>query len=882
MKRHFYYLFLFHSLILFGQKPLSQEDKIYNTVDAFVADPTAENLNNLNSTENAFWKNPKPKTKNELLSIVILNCNKAYYENQFNKIQEAVSSYEKAWKIYQKHHLNNYDIVEYCLKPLGNLYTILGDYDNAENTIKQYYYIANQEKNQNKKIAAILNLSNVYQNSGKIDLAIDLLEKTIRSEKLSKIQKGILWNNLGNNYLLSSKGNLMRPEIHQNSKNAFELAVQYLKNERGQSETLSNSYRNLATLNRQRENFKIANSYLSEAEKLFLETNHQPRKTAKLYYERALLLFDEQKFTESKKQITAIFKILLSNYNAKDILPNQSQLYAETVLIDALDLQAEILKQKHPKKALKAYELSFYIEDLLMNTLVYENSKILAQLRSRNRTEKCLTIYHQLYKEENKIQYLEDAFQLSERTKSGILKNYRSNIKNASIEEKQFSKQLQNLNNDILKEQQKGDLADISKINLLIKKQNEMMLSLKKVQLKNQDYIPEKCDLKSLFSKLEKEKAIMVHYFMGFENQYYFTLENNQINLNRLNTAHVSIPKIARFVDYFNSADVITNDISGYNKCGKEAFDILKLPNNSIYKTIVIVPDGVLCFLPFEALITKESNTTNFAKMHYLINDYAIAYNNSASFYLNAKPFSKEEKKVLGIFPVFENTPFALSYSKKEMQSIQQNFRGKYFENAEATFDNFKKNATDYSILHLSTHADAGDVVTPASIKFYDQEILYSELYHLKINPDLVVLSACETGIGKLFKAEGAMSVARGFQLAGAQNLLISLWKVNDYTTSVFMDYFYQNIKNKQSYFEANRQAKLDFMKDKTIPNAKKSPYYWSAFVYYGAAETSEKTNYGLYIWISIGIIGLLFLLKKGFRKVTQNRKRRFAKFDKH
>ena len=197
------------------------------------------------------------------------------------------------------------------------------------------------------------------------------------------------------------------------------------------------------------------------------------------------------------------------------------------------------------------------------------------------------------------------------------------------------------------------------------------------------------------------------------------------------------------------------------------------------------------------------------------------------------------------------------------MQSIQQNFKGKYFENAEATFDNFKKNATDYSILHLSTHADAGDVVTPASIKFYDQEILYSELYHLKINPDLVVLSACETGIGKLFKAEGAMSIARGFQLAGAQNLLFSLWKVNDYTTSVFMDYFYQNIKNKQSYFEANRQAKLDFLKDKSIPNAKKSPYYWSAFVYYGAVETSEKTNYGLYIGISIGIIGLFLLYFK-------------------
>ena len=68
----------------------------------------------------------------------------------------------------------------------------------------------------------------------------------------------------------------------------------------------------------------------------------------------------------------------------------------------------------------------------------------------------------------------------------------------------------------------------------------------------------------------------------------------------------------------------------------------------------------------------------------------------------------------------------------------------------------------------------------------------------MNINSHLVVLSACETGIGKLYKSEGAMSIARGFQFAGAQNLLFSLCKVNDYTTSVFMDLFYKNIKENQ------------------------------------------------------------------------------------
>lgn len=858
---HLYgFIFLFLSLNVFGQ---NQENKIYNAVDSFIANPSAKALQHLRNIESDFWKSARPKTKDELLAIVVLNCNKAYYENQFGQMQNAILSYEKAWQIYQKQKLSDYDIIEFCLKPLGNLYTILGDYDSAENTIKQYFFIVNTSKNypeaQKQKFAAILNLSNVYQSSGKISLAIELLEKTLKTEQLSNLQKGILWNNLGNNYLLSSTGYLMRPETHQSATKAFESSIKILENEKNQSETLSNSYRNLATLNRQRQNFEAANSYLEKAEKLFLQTkNQQPRKLAKLYYEKALLLFDERKYDESKKQISLVFKTLIPNYNSKDILPNQNQLYAETVLVDALDLCGEILRINQPQKAISAFELSFYIEDLLMSGLVYENSKILMQLRSRNRTEKCISIYNGLFKKEGKTAYLEKAFQLAENTKSGILKSYRSNIKNASAEEKQLLQELQNLNNAILKEQQKGDFADILKINQFIKKQNELMISLKKIQSKNPDYIPEKCDLKALFKKLENDKAMMVYYFMGFENQYYFTLQNNRISLNRLPFGDGKIYNIIHFIDYFNNANAITNDISGYVNSGKIAYDLLKLPTNYVNQNLIIVPDGILNFLPFEALITQKSNTTNFAKMNYLMNDFKIAYNTSANIYLNSKPVSKSEKTILGVFPVFEKSAFELRYSKKELESIRSNFKGKYLENAQASFSNFKNNASNFSILHLSTHASSGDIETPASIKFYDQEILYSELYNMHINPDLVVLSACETGIGKLYKAEGAMSIARGFQFAGAQNLLFSLWKVNDFTTSVFMADFYKNIKNDVSYFEANANAKRDYLNDKSIPNAKKSPYYWSSFVYYGSISAEEKSaNYIPYIVSLLIVIGL-------------------------
>ncbi|MDX6181192.1 CHAT domain-containing tetratricopeptide repeat protein [Flavobacterium sp. Fl-77] len=874
MTKRYCYFFFFFTLILFGQKDVNPEEAIYRAIDVFVANPNMQSLQKLSAAEANFWKNSKSKTKEEWLAIVVLNCNKAYYENQLGQTSSSIKSYEKAWQLYQKKKLQGYDIIEYCLKPLGNLYTILGDYDSAENTIKQYFFIVNTTPDYpdaaGQKFAAILNLSNVYQSSGKNNQAIELLENTLKTEKLSTIQKGVLSNNLGNAYLLSSKNILLIRNSDDKAEKAFNASIQYLKDEKNQSETLSNSYRNLASLYRQRQQFDVANRYFEEAEKLFLEIQNPPiRKKTKLYYDKAVLLFDQKKYRESDEQIKTILSILLPNYTtAKNTLPYTNDLYPETLLMDAIDLQAEIfLKQNKPKKALEAFELSFYIEDLLMNIMVYENAKIITQLRARNRTEKCISIYENLYFKEKKTSYLLRAFELAEKTKSGILKDYLATVKTASSEEKSLLRQLQNLNNEIVKEQQKGSLASIEIINKAIRKQNEVMLSLKKIQFEKDYLDAKKIDTEALLSKLEKQKAFMIYYFMGNEKMYFFTLEDQKIALNYINITHTAIPKIVQFIDYFNDSNSINNDISGYNKYGKIAYDVLKLPKKNNYKNLIIVPDGILNFVPFEALITEESNTINFAKMHYFLNDFNIAYNNSASFYLNSSSLSSNEKSILGVFPIFEDTNFELTYSKKELQSIRVNFQGKYLENSAATYANFKNNAAQYAILHLSTHASSGDIETPASIKFYDREILYSELYGLTIKPDLVVLSACETGIGKLYKAEGAMSIARGFQLAGAQNLLFSLWKVNDYTTAVFMDDFYQNIKNNQSYFEANANVKHDFLNNPDITNAKKSPYYWSAFVYYGTISPPEKpTNYIVYFLSFLGLIGL-FLIFNRYRK---------------
>nr|WP_081958599.1 CHAT domain-containing protein [Algibacter lectus] len=115
--------------------------------------------------------------------------------------------------------------------------------------------------------------------------------------------------------------------------------------------------------------------------------------------------------------------------------------------------------------------------------------------------------------------------------------------------------------------------------------------------------------------------------------------------------------------------------------------------------------------------------------------------------------------------------------------------------------------------------------------------------------------------MGKLYKGEGAMSIARGFQYAGAQNILFSLWQINDLSTAQIMESFYKNYSTSQSAYTANQASKISYIKNESINNSKKSPYYWSAFVYYGDLTEVKSQNFIIYVCIGIFIVLFIVLL---------------------
>ncbi len=188
-----------------------------------------------------------------------------------------------------------------------------------------------------------------------------------------------------------------------------------------------------------------------------------------------------------------------------------------------------------------------------------------------------------------------------------------------------------------------------------------------------------------------------------------------------------------------------------------------------------------------------------------------------------------------------------LKFSKWEVNSIVDLFlKNKPNEISTAYFysdaseENFKANAKDYKIVHIASHGfineDQPDIsgvifAQPTDSAFTDDGILYSsETYNLNFNADLIVLSSCESGLGKLFRSEGMIALTRGFLYSGGSNIIFSLWKIPDKHTSELMVEFYRQMISGKTYSESLRQAKLKLIGNEITAR----PRSWAGFLLIG------------------------------------------------
>ncbi|MGH9971705.1 MAG: CHAT domain-containing tetratricopeptide repeat protein [Pyrinomonadaceae bacterium] len=287
-------------------------------------------------------------------------------------------------------------------------------------------------------------------------------------------------------------------------------------------------------------------------------------------------------------------------------------------------------------------------------------------------------------------------------------------------------------------------------------------------------------------------------------------------------------------------------------------------------KALVIVADGALHRLPFETLFLPGVKASrDLRQLPYLIRKFAISYAPSASVLaeLENEPRQAAPKSFIAFGdPVYEpgNNDLAtttlrgispggrltfepLPYSHTEIDGIAKLFPAEdreLFFGADASEENVKapERLSPYRIVHFSTHGYVNEarprfsglvLSLPRSASRNPQAddglLAAYEIFNLKLKANLVVLSACETGLGKEVKGEGLMSLTRAFMHAGTPSVVVSLWNVNDESASDLMIRFYRNLNSgRMSKAEALRQAQLKTINDNGFP------FYWAPFVLVG------------------------------------------------
>ncbi len=147
-----------------------------------------------------------------------------------------------------------------------------------------------------------------------------------------------------------------------------------------------------------------------------------------------------------------------------------------------------------------------------------------------------------------------------------------------------------------------------------------------------------------------------------------------------------------------------------------------------------------------------------------------------------------------------------------------------------------------YRVLHFASHAliDDKKPVRSAILLALDEDpaedglLQTREIYNLKINANLVILSACQTGLGQFIRGEGIEGLNRAFFYSGASSVLISLWSVNDQATSRLMFEFYRSLRIPKTPIQALREAKIEMIHSRTISH----PFYWAGFIITGDADS--------------------------------------------
>lgn len=317
--------------------------------------------------------------------------------------------------------------------------------------------------------------------------------------------------------------------------------------------------------------------------------------------------------------------------------------------------------------------------------------------------------------------------------------------------------------------------------------------------------------LKEIQALLDPEQTL-IQYFVAPEKTFVWVVEKDRFSAL---TVSISQRALEQRVEVLRNSISSIKPLREYHALAREIHELIIGPTllHINGKELIIVPHGVLHYLPFQALYSSRGK--------YLVEDYSVSYLSSASLlqFTTAKRKPVGQKVLAVGNPSFDASIANLPMSELEANEIRRLYpRSTVLEKVGASEEKVKGLAPNHDVLHFATHAELNkdDPLSSALILAKDSKedgrLEVREIFGMDLNASLVVLSGCETALGKLSTGDELVGLIRAFIYAGTPSVLASLWKVDDASTAHLMNSFYKNLKTKTKV-ESLRQAQLDLIR---------------------------------------------------------------------
>ena len=595
---------------------------------------------------------------------------------------------------------------------------------------------------------------------------------------------------------------------------------------------------------------------------------------------------------------------IVENFNENDVFVNpkfSSQVhgfrFVHVIISKALLLKRcyhESHNIKYLEASLKTYLLANKIIDRKRNNDITEESRlVLIENHFQDQMENGIDCAFLLYQLTGKPEFQNTAFQLIEKTKYMLLfesliknkKNQQFGVpdsllaleKNLKVEMAFFKQNLDELLQDENLNQQQVDRLQ-NKVFSTAVKQEKLYKKLKDEYPRYYDikFDSVTLSIKDIQKALKNRGVEIIEFYYGKKNIYILSISNEIIKFQRLEKSQLLENAITTYLEQISSSPDITS-LENYRRFCQSAsqlYELLMKPiltKDSLNKNLVIIPHGRLSVLPFESIIkpVADYNKVDYKNLSYLIKDHQFSYAYSANllFKTKTKQQAISKPKILAFsysneFHKPKNRDEIIG-SSKEINTISKFVKGTFYKGQYATESTFKSTASQFDILHLAVHGRADDESKLSNRLLFKNEldstndgVLHSyEVLNLNIDAKLVVLSACETGLGQQFKGEGIFSMARSFAYAGCEAIIMSYWKAKDNATADIMGSFYKYLVDGATVDKALRKAKISFINESEELTA--HPSAWAAFVPFGDMSTPIFQNQNA----SAEVLGYFFLI---------------------